>query len=265
MPLLREGANSWYFIAVDYSFGHSIVQEATNVIQTYGGKVSGSVFYPFPGTTDYSTYLLQGQASGASVILNAKRYASYEPEIRELAQDYVSAMRGRGTVDLVDALTYEFPARVVFLLLGLPNVDPIRIKRWGDNRSMMIWGRLSADQLVAAGKELNDFFHFCRTLVHDRIENPCSDYPSHPLAIRNGDDAILTINEIVCLIFGLLLAGYETTANATSNVLLALLTHREQWEQLVRDPSLIPNAVEEGVRYSSSVANWRRLTLEDVE
>ena len=67
-PLLKAGANSWYFLAVDYSFGHSIVQEATDVVQAHGSKVSGSAFYPYPGTTDFSSYLLQAQASGAGVI-----------------------------------------------------------------------------------------------------------------------------------------------------------------------------------------------------
>ena len=65
---MRGGANSWYFSAVDYSFGHSIVQEATEVVRAHGGKVLGSAFYPYPGTTDFSSYLLQAQASGAGVI-----------------------------------------------------------------------------------------------------------------------------------------------------------------------------------------------------
>ena len=67
-PLTNGSADRWYFVAVDYSFGHSIVQEATSAVQARGGKVLGSVFYPFPGTTDYSSYLLGAQASGASII-----------------------------------------------------------------------------------------------------------------------------------------------------------------------------------------------------
>ena len=61
----------------------------------------------------------------AGRFLNAKRYLSFEPEIRALARGYIENMQGKGRVDLVESLTYEFPARVVFLLLGLRDVDPL--------------------------------------------------------------------------------------------------------------------------------------------
>ncbi|HEX2943646.1 MAG TPA: ABC transporter substrate-binding protein [Rhodopila sp.] len=66
--ILRDGGTSWYLIVADYTFGHALANDLTNLVTAQGGKVLGQVPYPFPGTTDYSSYLLQAQASGAKVI-----------------------------------------------------------------------------------------------------------------------------------------------------------------------------------------------------
>ncbi len=65
--LTQEGAKSWFFITPDYAFGHSMEKDASDAIKAAGGKVLGSVRHPFPGS-DFSSYLLQAQASGAQVI-----------------------------------------------------------------------------------------------------------------------------------------------------------------------------------------------------
>jgi branched-chain amino acid transport system substrate-binding protein len=65
---VKAGGNTWYFITADYAFGHQLQADTTNMVLGAGGKVMGSSAYPFPGTTDFSSYLLQAQASGAKVI-----------------------------------------------------------------------------------------------------------------------------------------------------------------------------------------------------
>jgi branched-chain amino acid transport system substrate-binding protein len=66
--LVKAGGDSWFFITADYAFGHALERDATTFIKAAGGGVAGSVAYPFPGTTDFSSFLLQAQASGAKVI-----------------------------------------------------------------------------------------------------------------------------------------------------------------------------------------------------
>ena len=66
--ILRDGGSSWFLIVPDYAFGHTLEREAAALIQERGGKVLGSVAYPFPGTTDFSSFLVQAQASGAKVV-----------------------------------------------------------------------------------------------------------------------------------------------------------------------------------------------------
>ena len=66
--LVKAGGDSWYFITADYAFGHALQRDTTKFITEANGKVLGSVAYPFPGTTDFSSYLLQAQASGAKIL-----------------------------------------------------------------------------------------------------------------------------------------------------------------------------------------------------
>ena len=66
--VLRGGGDTWFLIASDYAFGHALEREIRALVEASGGKVAGSVAYPFPGTTDFSSFLLQAQASGAKVV-----------------------------------------------------------------------------------------------------------------------------------------------------------------------------------------------------
>lgn len=62
-----QGAKSWYFVAADYAFGRAMVRDATSVVNEKGGKVLGAVWHPL-GTSDFASYLLQAQGSGAKVV-----------------------------------------------------------------------------------------------------------------------------------------------------------------------------------------------------
>ena len=66
--LVRAGADSWFFLTADYAFGQALEQTATKFIELSGGKVLGRVAYPFPGTTDFSSFLIQAKTSGARVL-----------------------------------------------------------------------------------------------------------------------------------------------------------------------------------------------------
>ena len=66
--LARNGGDRWFFITANYAFGHQLQDDAARFVQAAGAKVVGSVAYPFPGTTDFSSFLLQAQASGANVL-----------------------------------------------------------------------------------------------------------------------------------------------------------------------------------------------------
>jgi len=66
--MVKAGGDSWFFITADYAFGKALQRDTTEFVTNAGGKVVGSVSYPFPGTSDFSSYLLQAQSSGAKVL-----------------------------------------------------------------------------------------------------------------------------------------------------------------------------------------------------
>jgi cytochrome P450 len=198
----------------------------------------------------------------AGRFLNAKRYAALEPDIRRLAREALDALEGRSEIDLVGDLVYEFPARVLFLLMGIPVEDAPRIKQWADYRLLMTFGDLSPQEQRRGAEDMVAYWRYCVALVADRKRNARDDYASFLIANRAEAEPALSDNEIVSLVFGLLLAGHETTTNLSGNALLALLSHRPSWQAICADPSLIPGAIEEVLRTASSVVCWRRRARE---
>ena len=65
---VKAGGKTWYFITADYAFGQQLQRDTTTFVTAAGGKVMGASPYPFPGTTDFSSFLLQAQSSGAKVL-----------------------------------------------------------------------------------------------------------------------------------------------------------------------------------------------------
>jgi branched-chain amino acid transport system substrate-binding protein len=66
--MVKAGGDSWYFLTADYAFGKQLQADTTAVVKAAGGSIKGAALYPFPGTTDFSSFLVQAQASGAKVI-----------------------------------------------------------------------------------------------------------------------------------------------------------------------------------------------------
>jgi branched-chain amino acid transport system substrate-binding protein len=66
--MVKTGGVSWYFLTADYAFGKQLQADTAALVQASGGKVLGASAYPFPGTTDFSAFLVQAQASGAKVL-----------------------------------------------------------------------------------------------------------------------------------------------------------------------------------------------------
>jgi cytochrome P450 len=201
----------------------------------------------------------------AQAAFSPRRNKKLEPYIRQLVNDAVDNFEGDQRADLVAQLVYELPALVLFKLLGIPEKDVIQIKMWADSRLVLSFGKPSVEeQLVAAG-HMADYWDYCLDLVQQRIASPRDDLPSDMLAMRDSGDGEIEVEDVNNVVFGLLLAGHETTTNMSANAILTLLQNRDSWEAIVADPSLIPNTVEECLRFRPSVVAWRRLVKTDVE
>jgi cytochrome P450 len=192
-----------------------------------------------------------------------QRMKALEPRIRELTDQAIDDFIDRGRIDLVDAMLYELPAIVLFLLLGIDDSEVANVKRWADNRLLLIFGKLTPEQQMQAARELVDYWHFCIKFVGEKSQSPGNDLTSQLLQDRRENSESLSMEDIHNIVFGLLLAGHETTSNMSANAVLALLEADGAWQALADDPELIPQAVEELIRYRPSVVAWRRKALAD--
>ena len=194
-----------------------------------------------------------------------RRMKTLEPYIRELIDQAVGGFIEDRRADLVGQMVYELPALVLFRLLGVPPEDVAHIKQWADDRLLLTFGRLDGNRQLEAAKNLADYWDYCLDLVQKKITDPGDDLPSDMLATRAKDESALSVEDINNVVFGLLLAGHETTTNASANALLTLLQEEGAWTELVENPDLIPGAIEELLRFRPSVVAWRRLAREPVE
>ena len=195
-----------------------------------------------------------------------KRIKWLEPKVRELVNEAIDKVIARGSADLVKEILYETPARVLFTFLGIPEEHIEQVKTWSAGRAVLTWGKPSDEEIVRLMPNFIDYLNYCFDLVEQRTQNRTDDYTSELVEkkMTEGWDDI-SLPMIVIMIFGLLMAGHETTTNQSSLGMRALLSHRDQWEAICADPSLIPNAVEEIIRYDSSVISWRRVANREVE
>lgn len=84
--LVETGRKTWFFLTANYAFGHALQRDATAFIESAGGKVVGSVSYPFPQTSDFSSFLVQAQASGAQVLALANAGADTINCVKQAAE-----------------------------------------------------------------------------------------------------------------------------------------------------------------------------------
>ncbi len=200
-----------------------------------------------------------------SQTLNLREFIKLEGHIRRLVADALDRIDGRDDVDLLRDVTYELPAQVVFKLMGIPDSDVPNVKKWAGARSVIDFSPATPEEQLEGTRNVAAFWQYCKALVEDRMKNPRDDFTSSMLAIRNGDDSVISIPEIITHTLGVAFAGHETTTNQLTNTFRELLTHRDQWEALCAEPSLAANTVEEGMRYAGAVIGWRRVALQDVE
>jgi len=195
-------------------------------------------------------------------LFTPRRMSSFAPVIGQIARDAVAQLVSP-PVDMVSALTYTFPAQVLFAVLGVPEADVPQVKAWAGSRIKLYYGRPSAEEQLEMTADLVPFWRYVVALVADKAQSPGDDLTSDLIRLRNGDDNVLSLNEIASCMITLLVAGHETTTAQLSNALLHLLNspRSSHWRALCEEPSLIPQALEEMMRYDPSVCAWRRLSL----
>ena len=187
-----------------------------------------------------------------------------EPHIRTLMGELLDDVEDPAGFDLMTAVANPLPVIVIAEMLGVPPEDRDRFKHWSDARARLLEPTITAPERVraaTAGESLDAYF---MPIIQARRREPRDDIVS-ALAQAEEEGDSLTEREMLLMLRLLLIAGNETTTNLIGNGMLALLKHPEQLELLREDPSRIPAAVEELLRFDTPVQLDVRGVLEDCD
>ncbi|MGH2614036.1 MAG: cytochrome P450 family protein, partial [Thermomicrobiales bacterium] len=193
------------------------------------------------------------------------------PRIQQITDEVLDAVeaaaaaRGEGTPDrsmeLISQFSYPLPVTVICEMLGIPPEDREKTRLWSE--SLLSAQTPEAQEQIR--QNIREFIDYLHALFAAKREEPGDDLISQLLQVEVDGDR-LTEDEILAMVFILFVAGHITTVNLIANGVFALLTHPEQVEKLRQDPSLVPNAVEEILRYyGPAETTTARFAREDIE
>ncbi|SFY35789.1 cytochrome P450 [Streptomyces atratus] len=184
------------------------------------------------------------------------------PQVRELTAGLLDEMETAGPpADLVDLFALPLPVAVICRMLGVPTEDRPRFRVWSDDA--LSTSSLTAEEFEASREELRAYM---AGLIEQHRRSPQDDLMTALIEARDDGDRLSEL-ELVDLCVGILVAGHETTASQIPNFVLTLLDHPDQLARLRAEPELVPNAVEELLRFVplGSGAGQPRYATEDIE
>lgn len=182
------------------------------------------------------------------------------PRIQQIADELLAAVQEQGKMEIIADFAYPLPTIVISEMLGIPATDRNQFREWTQE---LMNASVDPSQGTAVTATLEKFIHYIEVLLNEKRLNPDADLISGLIQAKEQEDK-LSKNELLSTIWLLIIAGHETTVNLISNGILALLQHPEQMNLLRKDPSLIPSAVNELLRYAGPVMFSSRFAAEDM-
>ena len=188
-------------------------------------------------------------------------------DIDAIAVEILDATLGEDELDFVERIAAPFPLAVIAAVLGAPRSDVADLFRWTneiigkDDPEFRREGETPGQTIKRARGELHAYL---AGLIEDRRRAPRDDLVSLLLSADLGG-APLTDMQLLSYAELLVEAGNETTRNAISGGVLALAEHGSEWEKLRANPDLVPDAVEEMLRWVSPISHFTRIATEDAD
>ncbi|MDF9539548.1 cytochrome P450 [Bacillus cereus] len=185
-----------------------------------------------------------------------KMIAQLDERIQRIADDLISNIERKGTLNLVDDYSFPLPIIVISEMLGIPKEDQAKFRIWSH---AVIASPETPEEIKETEKQLSEFITYLQYLVDIKRKEPKEDLVS-ALILAESEGHKLSARELYSMIMLLIVAGHETTVNLITNTVLALLENPNQLQLLKDNPKLIDSAIEEGLRYYSPVevttARW---------
>ena len=212
--------------------------------------------YPLVGMDEPEHRRLRALVAQA---FRARNLAHWDQDlVVPVVDDMIDGFAARGSADLVSEFTYHYPAQVIAAILGLPRED----HAFFHPRALaLINVSVRPDEGIVASEELRDYF---AGVIDERRTNPGTDIISE-LVVAELDGERLGDEEIFSFLRLLLPAGAETTYRATGSFLYGLLTNPEQLRALRSDAALMPQAIEESIRWEGPLLITSRECARDTD
>lgn len=194
--------------------------------------------------------------------------ATLQPRVSEVTDELLTAAQASGLreLELVSQIAYPLPVRIICEMLGVPPADHARFASWSARLVHSLqpsFGAVDEAELVAADEAGREFGEYFTELIAMRRSTPGDDLLTKLIKAEDGGNR-LSVEELIATAILLLVAGHETTVGLISNLMLALLRHRDQFAAVVADPALAAHAVEETLRYDAPVQLTGRIAKSEM-
>jgi cytochrome P450 len=260
------------YAETDYIFRHPELFSATNtqlplapLVPEARAILQGAGYRPQPSMVSIDPPAHTRLRAPTARAFTPGRVSSMLSTIEATVGELLDAVADQARFDLVAALAHPLPATVIFALLGVPREDWPRLKAWCGYRAALSWGRPSPEEQVEVATAIAAYRSYVYDLVRQKVDQRGDDLTSDLLAIHDEAPEQLAVDEIGSILFSLSFAGHETTTGLIGNLVRRLLEDRRRWEEVVAQPELAAPAVDETLRYDTSVPAWRRVTKEPVQ
>ncbi len=191
--------------------------------------------------------------------------SALEPKIETIVSHLLDKAMEKETFNLVDEFSFQLPSMVICELLGIPAEMQWDLKRWSDGvAGFTASARITVEQASHAENVAREAEEYLMGFFEQLRKKPNDGLLSRIVNSQDSQDG-LTAKEIVGLTIQLFFAGFETTEGLIGNMVFTLVNHPDQLALLRRRPDLIDGAVEETLRYESSILKQSRVASQDIE
>ena len=199
--------------------------------------------------------------AGFSTAFAFRVMAALQPRIRKVADDLIDEWYAEGEIDFLGRYASQIPARIIGHILGMPSEDIPYFTRLVYTTTCVRGPAEDLPEIEHAASQLLDYIE---RLAAARRASPGDDFLSVYLAAAD-QAAEMSPLEILIQILLVVAAGSDTTRGALAVQTALLLQHRDQWDAVCRDHTLVPGAVAEALRFEPSVGSVSRFVLDDIE
>lgn len=192
-----------------------------------------------------------------------KMIREFEARIQEISNGLIDDMLAKDQVDFIEDFAIPLPVAVIAGMLGIPKEDQPRFRHW--SQTIIMGGSTDSAGMEQVGAAAIDFIMYFVEKFDERRAEPQDDLITALVQAEEAGDK-LDQQELISMVFLLLVAGHETTVNLLGNGILALLQNPQQAQQFREHPELARTGIDELLRYDGPIGvSTMRWALEDLE